>query len=200
MTAQLGRTDCCVLDCMRCTAHGARRTAHGAPLPIGRLLLLECDDHLQAWQEVFAAPLQSRRRANRRLPRAYGIAQGAHCDGPCMIRHAQCVWRRAIRQRRPPRRRTYPPTAVERLAPYFLPRLPTPCLGSKARHTRRGAVPKERSQPSQDFLGLVRLGAVPVQMWRGWAQSRCRCGGGEPSPGADVAGVGPPAAGSAATG
>ncbi len=30
---------------------------------------------------------------------------------------------------------------------------------------------------------------VPVQMWQGRAQSRCRCGRGEPSPGADVAGV-----------
>jgi hypothetical protein len=30
---------------------------------------------------------------------------------------------------------------------------------------------------------------VPVRMWRGRAQSRCGCGGGEPSPGADVGGV-----------
>ena len=30
---------------------------------------------------------------------------------------------------------------------------------------------------------------VPVQMWEQRAQSRCRCGRGEPSPGADVAGV-----------
>jgi hypothetical protein len=29
------------------------------------------------------------------------------------------------------------------------------------------------------------------RMWRRRAQSRCRCGGGEPSPGADVAGVSP---------
>ena len=34
-------------------------------------------------------------------------------------------------------------------------------------------------------------GPVPVQMWQGWAQFRCRCGRGRPSPGADVAGVGP---------
>ena len=32
---------------------------------------------------------------------------------------------------------------------------------------------------------------VPVQMWEGWAQSRCRCGRGGPSPGAHVGGVGP---------
>ena len=31
---------------------------------------------------------------------------------------------------------------------------------------------------------------VPVQMWRQWAQSRCRCGRGGPNPGADVAVVG----------
>ena len=34
-------------------------------------------------------------------------------------------------------------------------------------------------------------GPVPEQMWVGWAQSRCRCGRGGPSPGADVGGVGP---------
>jgi hypothetical protein len=28
-------------------------------------------------------------------------------------------------------------------------------------------------------------------MWHGWAQSRCRCGGGEAGPGADVAGASP---------
>ena len=27
---------------------------------------------------------------------------------------------------------------------------------------------------------------VAAQMWKGWAQSRCRCGSGEPSPGADL--------------
>jgi hypothetical protein len=32
---------------------------------------------------------------------------------------------------------------------------------------------------------------VPVQMWQGRAQSRCRCGRGEPGPGADAAGVSP---------
>ena len=32
---------------------------------------------------------------------------------------------------------------------------------------------------------------VPVQMWAGRAQSRCRCGRGEPGPGADVAGASP---------
>ena len=30
-----------------------------------------------------------------------------------------------------------------------------------------------------------------MQMWRGCAQSRCRCGSGKPSPGADVTGVRP---------
>ena len=33
------------------------------------------------------------------------------------------------------------------------------------------------------------MGPVPVQMWQRRAQSRCRCGRGEPSPGADVAAV-----------
>jgi hypothetical protein len=32
---------------------------------------------------------------------------------------------------------------------------------------------------------------VPVLMWEGRAQSRCRCGRGEPSPGADEGGVSP---------
>jgi hypothetical protein len=32
---------------------------------------------------------------------------------------------------------------------------------------------------------------VPAQMWQGRAHSRCRCGRGEPSPGADVAGSEP---------
>ena len=32
---------------------------------------------------------------------------------------------------------------------------------------------------------------VPVQMWQGFARSRCRCGRGEPGPDADVAGVSP---------
>ena len=32
---------------------------------------------------------------------------------------------------------------------------------------------------------------VPVQMWQGRAQSRCRCSRGEPSRSADVAGVSP---------
>jgi hypothetical protein len=42
---------------------------------------------------------------------------------------------------------------------------------------------------------LAKLGMnvrpVPVQMWQGCAQSRCRCGRGEPSPGADVAATSP---------
>jgi hypothetical protein len=44
-------------------------------------------------------------------------------------------------------------------------------------------------------LGLEGTGTgvptVPAQMWAGWAQSRRRCGQGEPSPGAGVAGLGP---------
>jgi hypothetical protein len=32
------------------------------------------------------------------------------------------------------------------------------------------------------------MSPVLVQMWWGWAQSRRRCGQGEPNPGADVAG------------
>ncbi len=37
------------------------------------------------------------------------------------------------------------------------------------------------SVDSTDGSELVR--PVPVQMWAGWAQSRCRCGRGGPSPG-----------------
>jgi hypothetical protein len=43
----------------------------------------------------------------------------------------------------------------------------------------------------QTERGIVKVLPVPVQMWQGWAQSRCRRGRGEPSPGADVAGVSP---------
>ncbi len=40
--------------------------------------------------------------------------------------------------------------------------------------------------PAQMWQGVS---PVPVQMWQGGAQSRCRCGSGELSPGADVAGT-----------
>jgi hypothetical protein len=40
-------------------------------------------------------------------------------------------------------------------------------------------------------LHLHSCNRVPAQMWQGWAQSRRGCGRGEPSPGADVAGVSP---------
>ena len=50
--------------------------------------------------------------------------------------------------------------------------------------------------PSAD---VAAVGPVPVKMWQGWAQSRCRCGSGELhpgrigelSPGADAAGMKP---------
>ena len=42
--------------------------------------------------------------------------------------------------------------------------------------------------PAQMWQGAS---PVLVQMWPGWAQSWCRYGSGEPSPGADVAGVSP---------
>ena len=49
--------------------------------------------------------------------------------------------------------------------------------------------------PKSKSAGLPRLGPaaspVPVQMWTGWARSRCRRGWGGPDPGADVGGVGP---------
>ena len=37
--------------------------------------------------------------------------------------------------------------------------------------------------PAQPCPGadVVRASPVPVQMWQGWAQSRCRCGGGGPT-------------------
>ena len=41
---------------------------------------------------------------------------------------------------------------------------------------------------------------VPGQMREGRAQSRCKCGRGEPSPGADLSGVSPPAASAAKIG
>ena len=52
-----------------------------------------------------------------------------------------------------------------------------------------GAAPR----PDADVERLAqgnhrRLGPVPVQMWAGWAQSRCRCGRVGLSPGADVGG------------
>jgi hypothetical protein len=49
----------------------------------------------------------------------------------------------------------------------------------------------EFSVPAPEEKDL-KVSAVPVQMWRkGRAVSLRRCGRGEPSPGADVAGVGP---------
>jgi hypothetical protein len=46
-----------------------------------------------------------------------------------------------------------------------------------------------RGCPGADSVGGV--SPVPVQMWAGRAQSRRRCGKGEPSPGADVVGMSP---------
>ena len=43
----------------------------------------------------------------------------------------------------------------------------------------------------QTERGTIKVLPGPVQMWQGWAQSRCRSGSGNPSPGADVAGVSP---------
>ncbi len=44
---------------------------------------------------------------------------------------------------------------------------------------------------ASDGTDVAGVGPVPAQMWQGWAQSRRRCGRGEPSPGADVEGVSP---------
>ncbi len=52
-------------------------------------------------------------------------------------------------------------------------------------HSTSGSV-----QPQQEWWWSRPAGPVPEQMWQGWAQSRCRCGRGGPSPGADVGGVG----------
>ena len=41
------------------------------------------------------------------------------------------------------------------------------------------------------LVGVHLRSPVPVQMWEGQAQSRCRCGRDGPSPGADVGGMGP---------
>ncbi len=49
-------------------------------------------------------------------------------------------------------------------------------------------------------LGCERDEAKPVQSVAGQSQSRCRCGGGEPSPGADVAGVSPGSTGAGMNG
>ena len=40
-------------------------------------------------------------------------------------------------------------------------------------------------------LATAESGPVPVQMWQGWSQSRCRCGRGGPNPGGDVAETSP---------
>jgi hypothetical protein len=47
---------------------------------------------------------------------------------------------------------------------------------------RRSKCALQRSSP---------VSPAPVQTWRKWALSRRRCGRGEPSPGADMAGTSP---------
>ncbi len=51
-----------------------------------------------------------------------------------------------------------------------------------AAHVQAGAAPRGRQRGIVSALQRT----VPVQMWAGAAQSRGRCGRGEPSPGADV--------------
>jgi hypothetical protein len=55
-------------------------------------------------------------------------------------------------------------------------------------HRRPGSLPISacRPTPATSAPGLRRRCGTPAQMWQAWAQSRCRCGRGEPSPGADV--------------
>ena len=88
---------------------------------------------------------------------------------------ARGVSRYNVIVRRPPFGRHTPS-----VLPYALARYARVCRGSYRRATCDDGKVRD---------GQVR--AVPVQMWQRSAQSRCRCGGGEPSPGADVAGVSP---------
>ena len=56
----------------------------------------------------------------------------------------------------------------------------------------RHTIPRRLCHPAVCPCGASQgwpVGAVPVQMWQRCAQSRCICGSGEPSPGADVAAV-----------
>ena len=57
--------------------------------------------------------------------------------------------------------------------------------GCRRLHRRHHARSIRRSVTTTGPCGRAR--AVPVQMWQRCARSRCRCGRGEPSPGADVA-------------
>ncbi len=52
----------------------------------------------------------------------------------------------------------------------------------------RGRAGRGETSPGADVAGVS---LVPVQMWRGRAQSSCYCGRGEPSVGADMAAVSP---------
>jgi hypothetical protein len=62
----------------------------------------------------------------------------------------------------------------------------TPAVPPGAAQWPSAVADGRRTQPRQH-----QLLAVQAQMWRGLGQSRCRCGGGWVSPGADVAGVSP---------
>ena len=53
------------------------------------------------------------------------------------------------------------------------------------------AVPVQIWRGGSPVPDVAGMSPVPVQMWQGQAQSRCRCGRGEPSPRADVAGMSP---------
>ncbi len=80
----------------------------------------------------------------------------------------------------------WPPS--ERAAPN-----PTgPCRTALQPKLRLELLPPASHPPaSQGPRSTQWLGAVPVQRWQGRAQSRCRGGRGEPSPGAEVAAVSP---------
>jgi hypothetical protein len=58
-------------------------------------------------------------------------------------------------------------------------------------HSLRRRRTRQRVRRSRAAIATQRRD-IPVQMWQGWAQSRCRCGRGGPSADADVAtGTGP---------
>jgi hypothetical protein len=51
---------------------------------------------------------------------------------------------------------------------------------------QRQQTPNGRQPQTRNVPRWSRASPVPVQMWQGWARSRCRCDSGGPGPGADV--------------
>ncbi len=65
------------------------------------------------------------------------------------------------------------------------------CLGAGEQHARHHRLQRQLRHahacgPVPVRIYIAGASPVPVRMWEGRAQSRCRCGRGEPSPGADI--------------